>query len=211
MTNAGGVVSIENLQDDGKKRCTWALSSPEVNQPYHDKEWGVPLHNDQRLFEFIVLDGFQAGLSWATILKKRNHFRRVFANFDARKIAYFDEERIRGLMLDPGIVRNRLKIVATVKNARAFLTLQAKFGSFDQYIWQFTDGRTKVNTWQSDAEIPSSSPEAEAMSKDLRFHGFSFVGPTICYAFMQAAGMVLDHTVDCFRYQEILDQLETRS
>jgi len=179
--------------------------------PYHDREWGVPLHDDQRLFEFIVLDGFQAGLSWATILKKRRHFRRVFANFDARRIAYFDEDRIRDLMLDPGIVRNRLKIIATVKNARAFLTLQAKFGSFDQYIWQFTDGQTLVNAWKTDAEVPTTSPEAMAMSRDLRYHGFSFVGPTICYAFMQAAGLVLDHTVDCFRYQEIRDQIESAS
>ncbi|MCK5145666.1 DNA-3-methyladenine glycosylase I [bacterium] len=174
--------------------------------PYHDKEWGVPLYDDQKLFECLVLDGFQAGLSWATILKKRSHFRRVFAQFDANKIAYFDEHRIRELLLDPGIIRNRLKIIATIKNARSFLSVQAKFGSFKNYIWQFTDGETIINTWKDASEVPTISEQAIAMSKDLRRRGFSFTGPTICYAFMQATGMVHDHTVDCFRYSEIIEK-----
>jgi DNA-3-methyladenine glycosylase I len=202
-------LAIEEIAADGKPRCEWALSHDDVNLTYHDKEWGVPIHDDQKLFEFIVLEGFQAGLNWATILKKRNHFRRVFAQFDPRKVAYFNEERIRDLMLDPGIVRNRLKIVAMVKNARAFLSLQAKYGTFDRFIWQFTEGHPKINTWKHASEVPASSNEASAMSKELRYHGFSFVGPTICYAFMQAVGMVNDHTVDCFRYQEIIDQYHT--
>ncbi len=197
---------IEAVEVDERRRCGWVDSCPDVCTAYHDNEWGVPLHDDQRLFEFLLLDGFQAGLSWATILRKRPHFRRVFANFDPAKIAYFDEDRVRALLMDPGIIRNRVKIIAAVKNARAFLTTQAKYGSFDEYIWKFTEGRTRVNAWKSDAEMPTTSPEAIAMSDDLRGRGFSFVGPTICYAFMQAAGMVNDHRVDCFRYQEIIDQ-----
>jgi DNA-3-methyladenine glycosylase I len=170
---------------------------------YHDTEWGVPLHNDRKLFEFLVLDAFQAGLSWAIVLKKRDGFRKAFSNFDPRKVAKYDGKKVTALLADAGIIRNRLKIEATIANARAFLAVQSEFGSFDRYIWQFTGGRTKMNRWRAVSQLPARSPESDAMSEDLKAHGFRFVGSTICYAFMQAAGMVNDHMVDCFRYREV--------
>jgi len=185
-----------------RRRCEWASEDP-LLQNYHDREWGVPEHNDQKLFELLILEGAQAGLSWSTILKKRENYRRAFDKFDARKISGYDEERIRELLSDEGIIRNRRKIEATIQNARAFLTIQKEFGSFDAYIWQFVGGKPKKNAWKTIEEVPSRSPESEAMSRDLMKRGFKFVGPTICYAFMQAIGMVNDHTIDCFRYNEI--------
>jgi DNA-3-methyladenine glycosylase I len=170
---------------------------------YHDEEWGVPVHDDRKLFEFLVLDAAQAGLSWITILRKRENYRRAFAGFDARKIARYDAAKVRALLADPGIVRNRLKVESAVTNARAFLAVQKEFGSFDAYIWGFVGGTTKRNAWRTLGQIPPKTPESEAMCKDLTRRGFRFVGPTICYAFMQAAGMVNDHLVGCFRYKEV--------
>jgi DNA-3-methyladenine glycosylase I len=170
---------------------------------YHDTEWGVPLHDDRKLFEFLVLDAFQAGLSWAIVLRKREGFRGAFSGFDPRKVARYDHRRVKSLLADAGIVRNRLKIEATIANAQAFLALQREFGSFDRYIWQFTGGGTKRNRWRALNQIPARSPESDAMSRDLKARGFRFVGSTICYAFMQAAGMVNDHLVSCFRYREV--------
>lgn len=172
---------------------------------YHDEEWGVPVHDDRLLFEFLVLEGAQAGLSWSTILRKREAYRRAFAGFDPSKVARFDEKRIERLLQDPGIVRNRLKVQAAVTNARAMLEVQREFGSFDAYIWQFVGGKPRRNRWRTLAEIPAQTPEATAMSTDLKRRGFRFVGPTICYAFMQAVGMVNDHLVSCFRYRELRD------
>ena len=170
---------------------------------YHDTEWGVPLHDDRRLFEFLVLDAFQAGLSWAIVLKKREGFRRAFQNFDPRKVAKYDASKVKALLADAGIIRNRMKIDATIANAHAFLLVQREFGSFDKYIWQFTGGKTKKNKWRSLKQLPARSLESDAMSKDLKERGFRFVGSTICYAFMQAAGMVNDHLVGCYRHQEV--------
>jgi DNA-3-methyladenine glycosylase I len=170
---------------------------------YHDTEWGVPLHNDRKLFEFLVLDAFQAGLSWAIVLKKREGFRKAFSNFDPRKVAKYDGRKVKALLVDACIIRNRMKIEATISNARAFLAVQREFGSFDRYIWQFTGGKTKNNRCRTLKQIPCRSPESDAMSKDLKARGFRFVGSTICYAFMQAAGMINDHMVDCFRYREV--------
>ena len=175
-------------------RCRWATSPLMVE--YHDREWGVPVHDDRVLFEFLILEGAQAGLSWETILNKRENYRRAFDRFDARKIARYDGRKAKSLMRDAGIVRNRLKIAATIANARAFLAVQREFGSFDKYIWQFVGGKPKVNDWKS-PKIPATSPESDAMSKDLKKRGFRFVGSTICYAFMQATGMVDDHAADC--------------
>ncbi len=172
---------------------------------YHDTEWGVPVHDDRKLFEFLVLDAAQAGLSWRTILYKRENYRLAFADFDPAKVARFGESDIQRLLNDSGIVRNRLKVSAAVQNARSFLEIQEKFGSFDAYIWQFVDGRTIHNHFESFSQIPSRSPESDAMSKDLKAHGFAFVGSVICYAFMQAAGMVNDHLLSCFRYSELLN------
>jgi DNA-3-methyladenine glycosylase I len=166
---------------------------------YHDEEWGVPVHDDRRLFEFLVLEGAQAGLSWETILKKRPAYRAAFDNFDAAVIARYGARKIGQLLGDPGIVRNRLKIASAVVNAKAFLAVQDEFGSFDAYVWRFVDGRPKVNAWRSLKEVPARTAESDALSKDLKRHGFTFVGSTICYAFMQATGLVDDHTVDCFR------------
>ncbi len=180
-------------------RCTWPKDD-ELMIVYHDTEWGVPLHDDNKLFEFLVLDAFQAGLSWKTILYKRENFRKAFAGFDAKKIAKFDEAKIAKLMNDASIIRNNLKIRATIKNAALFLDVQKEFGSFDKYIWQFTKNITITNKWETISDIPAKSNESDAMSKDLQSRGFKFVGSTICYAFMQAAGMVNDHTTDCFRY-----------
>lgn len=179
-------------------RCSWPSS--ELDIAYHDQEWGVPVHDDRVLFEFLILEGAQAGLSWITILKKRGNYRRAFDGFDPRKIAAYDDAKVFTLLADPGIVRNRLKIAATIQNAKAFLAVQKEFGSFDAYVWQFVGGRPKQNRWKSIAEAPAKTPQSDALSKDLLERGFKFVGSTICYAFMQAVGMVNDHTVDCFRY-----------
>jgi len=170
---------------------------------YHDKEWGVPVHDDRVLFEFLILEGAQAGLSWETILNKRENYRRAFDRFDAAKIARYDGKKVRSLMADAGIVRNRLKIASTISNARAFLDLQKEFGSFDRYIWQFVGGKPRINHWKSSQRLPALTPESDAMSKDLKKRGFRFVGSTICYAFMQATGMVNDHGPDCFRANQI--------
>ncbi|MBI2000408.1 MAG: DNA-3-methyladenine glycosylase I [candidate division NC10 bacterium] len=183
------------------QRCAWART--ELSIAYHDKEWGVPLHDDRALFEFLVLEGAQAGLSWETILKKRDNFRVAFDNFDPRMVAKYDRRRVDTLLANPGIIRNRLKVSAAVQNARAFLAVQKEFGSFDAYIWRFVGGRPKRNAWRTLKQIPARSAESDAISKDLSRRGFTFVGPTICYAFMQAVGMVNDHTVTCFRYGEI--------
>lgn len=183
-------------------RCAWAGADP-LYVAYHDQEWGVPLHDDRLLFEFLVLDGMQAGLSWAIILKKRDNFRRAFDDFDPSLVARYDDTKVAALLADPGIVRNRLKVAATIQNARAFLQIQEELGSFDDYIWQFVGGQPKKNAWKHLSEIPARTPESDAMSKDLVRRGFKFVGSTICYAFMQAAGMVNDHLVDCFRYEQV--------
>jgi len=171
---------------------------------YHDEEWGVPVHDDRTLFEFLILEGAQAGLSWSTILNKRENYRRAFDGFDANRIAIYDKRKLKQLLRDPGIVRNRLKIAATAENAKAFLRAQAEFGSFDRYLWQFVGDKPKVNARRTIEQVPARTPESDRMSKDLLGHGFKFVGSTICYAFMQAVGMVNDHTVDCFRYEELL-------
>jgi len=184
------------------KRCTWPKDDPLMIE-YHDREWGVPLHDDRKFFEFIVLDSFQAGLSWVTILRKRENFRTAFDDFNPVLIAGYQAEKIIELLNNSGIIRNRAKINATVKNARAFLEIQKAFGTFDRYIWQFVGGKPIINRWKSTTELPAKSPEAEGMSRDLITRGFSFVGPTTCYAFMQAAGLVNDHEVGCFRYDEI--------
>ena len=190
---------------DGRGRCGWASLDDPLYLEYHDKEWGVPVHDDRVMFEFLVLEGAQAGLSWATVLRKRNNFRRAFADFDPRKVARFDAKKVNALLADPGIIRNRLKVESAVRNARAFLEVQRDFGSFDAYVWRFVGGKTKVNQWRSLKEIPARTTESDAMSKDLLGRGFRFVGPTICYAHMQATGMVNDHMVSCFRYRELLD------
>lgn len=182
-----------------KKRCAWSGNDP-LYINYHDKEWGVPVHDDQVLFEFLILEGFQAGLSWITILRKRENFRKAFDDFDAKKMANYKQAKLDTLMQNEGIIRNRLKIEAARTNAKAFLAVQKEFGSFDQYIWQFTDYKVLKNKRKSLKELPAKTAESDAMSKDLKKRGFKFVGSTICYAFMQAVGMVNDHTVDCFRY-----------
>jgi len=171
---------------------------------YHDTEWGVPLHDDRGLFEFLILEGAQAGLSWETILRKRENYRRAFEGFDAAKIARYDKRKVRALMADAGIVRNRLKIAAAITNAQAFLVAQNEHGSFDRYIWQFVDGKPKRNSWRQSKQVPARTAESDAMSKALKKRGFRFVGSTICYAFMQATGMVNDHAIDCFRHRKIL-------
>jgi len=183
-------------------RCGWVSGDPLYIQ-YHDSEWGVPVHDDKKLFEFILLDSMQAGLSWLTILKKRENFRKAFAGFDPVKIAKFDADKIEALMVDAGIVRNRLKIEAAVKNARAFLEIQKEYDSFNTYIWSFMDGKPRRNAWKTLGEIPSKTVISDIMSFDLKKRGFSFVGTTICYAFMQAAGLVNDHTIDCFRFKQV--------
>lgn len=185
-----------------KIRCQWAGSDPLYIQ-YHDMEWGVPVSNDRKLFEFLILEGMQAGLSWLTILKKRNHFREAFDNFDPEKIVRYDKFRIEDLLQDKGIIRNRRKIEATVENAGAFLKTQKAHGTFSQFIWQFVGNTPIRNAWKHIGEIPAQNAESIAMSRELKKCGFRFVGPTICYAFMQAVGMVNDHTIDCFRYHEL--------
>jgi DNA-3-methyladenine glycosylase I len=180
-----------------KNRCQW-VNDEVIYQEYHDTEWGVPLRDDDKLFEFLILEGFQAGLSWITVLKKRENFRKVFDNFNARVIAEYSSEKIEELLQDAGIIRNRLKVEGTVINAQLFLKIQAEFGSFEKYIWQFTDGKTINNRWKNIKEVPASTPISDRMSKDLKKRGFKFIGTTICYAFMQATGMVNDHTENCF-------------
>ena len=191
MTKAVGVV-----------RCEWAGTDPEM-VAYHDTEWGVPVHDDPTHFEFLVLEGAQAGLSWSTILKRRGGYRKAFAGFDPAKVARFTPARVEKLLLDTGIIRNRAKVESAVRNARLFLEVQKEFGSFDAYIWGFVGGRPIVNRWRRLGQLPPTTPESEALSKDLRRRGFGFVGPTVCYAHLQAAGLVNDHIVSCFRYAEL--------
>ena len=186
------------------RRCQWANRS-ELEQSYHDNEWGVAIHDDRSLFEFLILEGAQAGLSWSTILQKRKGYRKAFDSFNVQKIARYSEADISRLLVNSEIVRNRLKINAAITNARAVLQVQKQFGSFDYYIWQFVNGKHIQNAWKKMTDIPVSTPESEAMSKDLRKRGFKFVGATICYAFMQAVGMVNDHVVSCFRYGELVN------
>jgi len=184
-----------------KARCPWSTTDP-IYIDYHDNEWGVPVHDDRLLFEFLILEGAQAGLSWITILKKRDNYRKAFDNFDPKKVAKYDAKKIKSLLANEGIVRNRLKVAAAVKNAQAFLAVKKEFGSFDAYIWQFVGGKTKMNSRKTLKDIPPTTPESDAMSKDLKKRGFTFVGSTICYAFMQATGMVNDHIVTCHRYKK---------
>ncbi len=183
-------------------RCGWART--ELGIPYHDTEWGVPVHDDHTLFEFLILEGAQAGLSWETILRKRTRYREVFAGFDPARVARFTEARVARLLRDPGIVRNRLKVESAVTNARAFLAVQREAGSFDAYVWRFVGGAPKVTRWRAPGQVPARTTESDALSKDLQRRGFRFVGSTICYAFMQAVGMVNDHTTGCFRYRELV-------
>jgi DNA-3-methyladenine glycosylase I len=197
----GDPVPSRAKSKSGVSRCRWA--SNEWNIPYHDAEWGVPVHDDRLLFEFLILEGAQAGLSWDTILRKREHYRKAFDNFDVSHVAGYDAKKVRSLLADAGIVRNRLKISATIDNARAFLKVQEEFGSFDKYIWQFVCGKPKRNKWSARSGLPAKTAESDAMSKDLKKRGFRFVGSTICYAFMQATGMVNDHAMTCFRYKQL--------
>ena len=183
-------------------RCAWVKDDP-LEIAYHDSEWGVPVTDDRKLFEFLILEGAQAGLSWSKVLKKRENYRQAFANFDPERVAQFDEVKQEELKQNPGIIRNKLKIASAVTNARLFLDIQAEYGSFASYIWQFVEGKPIQNHWENLKQVPATSSESDAMSKDLKKRGFKFVGSTICYAFMQATGMVNDHTTDCFRYEEI--------
>lgn len=185
-----------------KTRCAWAGDDP-LYVAYHDAEWGVPVHDDRKLFEFLILEGAQAGLSWLTILRKRENYRRAFASFDPERVARFGAREVRRLLVDPGIVRNRLKVAGAIRNAQAFLAVQEEFGSFDRFMWQFVGGRPTQNAWRQLQQVPSRTPESDALSKDLRTRGFAFVGSTICYAHMQAVGMVNDHLVHCFRYRQL--------
>jgi DNA-3-methyladenine glycosylase I len=185
-------------------RCAWA--SGELSIRYHDEEWGVPVHDDRALFEFLILEGAQAGLSWNTILNKRENYRKAFDGFDAKLVSRYDQRKVEKLLADPGIVRNKLKVASTVENAKAFLRVQEEFGSFDRYIWQFVEGKPRVNKWRSLRQLPARTPESDAMSKDLKKRGFKFVGSTILYAFMQATGMVNDHVITCFRYKALARQ-----
>ena len=191
------------------ERCGWVTSDPIYIQ-YHDVEWGVPVHDDNKLFEFIILEGAQAGLSWLTILKRRPGYRKAFADFDVEKVARFTPEKIENLLLDPGIIRNRLKVNAAVTNARAFIKVQEEFGSFAKYSWRFVDGKQKVNKFRTLEQIPATTSESDAFSKDLKQRGFKFVGSTIIYAHMQAVGMVNDHLVSCFRYKEVTKQFSKK-
>jgi DNA-3-methyladenine glycosylase I len=185
------------------KRCGWVRNSDPLMVDYHDHEWGVPVHDDRKHFEFLVLEGAQAGLSWSTILHRREGYRKAFGGFEPEKVARYTDRRIEQLTADPSIIRNRQKIAATVKNARAFLEVQEEFGSFDAYCWRFVDGEPVVNRWKDTNQVPATSPESDAFSKDLKSRGFGFVGSTIIYAHMQAVGMVNDHLIDCFRYPEV--------
>jgi DNA-3-methyladenine glycosylase I len=183
-------------------RCPWPNAN-ELMIAYHDEEWGVPVHDDRKLFEFMVLDAFQAGLSWSTILNKRENFRKAFDNFEASKVARYSERKVERLLSNAGIIRNRLKITATVSNAKCFLKVQREFGSFDAFIWQFVDGQPRQNKWKSESRVPVTTSQSDQMSQALKDNGFKFVGSTICYAFMQAAGLVNDHIVSCFRHREL--------
>lgn len=183
------------------QRCAWVPEDDHLYTAYHDTEWGVPEHDDNTLFEMLTLEGAQAGLSWITVLRKRENYRRLFDGFDPEIVARYDDQKVAELLADPGIIRNRLKVAATIENARQVLAVQEEFGSFDRYIWQFVDGEPIVNGWTTFDQVPAVTPLAETMSKTLKKRGFRFVGPTICYAFMQATGMVNDHTADCFRYE----------
>lgn len=185
-----------------KERCSWCLKSERYIQ-YHDKEWGVPVHDDHKHFEFLILEGAQAGLSWSTILNKRDGYRRCFSDFDPEKVARFTQKRIDKILLDPGIVRNKLKVHAAVNNARRFLEVQKEFGSFDTYIWSFVNGKPIVNRWKTNGQVPPTSKESDALSKDLISRGFKFVGSTVIYAHLQACGLVNDHVTSCFRYKEV--------
>ncbi len=185
-----------------QQRCEWGTSSP-LYIEYHDTEWGVPVHDERKLFEFLILEGAQAGLSWSTILNKRQAYIQAFDNFEPAKVASYDDAKVQQLLANPGIVRNRLKIQAAIQNARSYIAVQDQYGSFGTYVWQFVDGKPILNSWKSLQEIPAATKEADAMSKELKKRGFTFVGSTICYAFMQAVGMVNDHVVDCFRWQEV--------
>ena len=199
----GATESDRDLKVHSLPRCSWAQSPLMI--AYHDTEWGVPAHDDRILFEFLTLEGAQAGLSWETILKKRESYRDAFANFDPARVARFTPARVERLLRNPGIVRNRLKVVSTVQNAKAFRAVQKEFGTFDSYIWGFVGGAQRVSRWKALREIPPRTPESDAISRDLLHRGFKFVGSTICYAFMQAVGLVNDHTVDCFRYSIVSD------
>jgi DNA-3-methyladenine glycosylase I len=190
---------VRSEHADGKLRCRWAPADDPIYTAYHDKEWGVPLHDDRRLFEMLILEGAQAGLSWSTILHKRKNYRKAFAGFDPKKVAAFTKKDVARLLKDAGIVRNRLKIESVISNAEAFLAVKKEFKTFDRYIWSFVGGKPKKNRWKS-GQVPASTPESDAMSKDLKQRGFRFVGSTICYAYMQATGMVDDHRVGCFRH-----------
>jgi DNA-3-methyladenine glycosylase I len=198
-----GVSDPGHLRDVERKRCAWVSTNNPLMLQYHDREWGVPVHDDRKHFEFLVLEAAQAGLSWSIVLKRREGYRRAFSDFDPEKVARYTERRIQKLTLDPGIIRNRMKIEAAIRNAQAFLAIQEEFGSFDAYCWPFVDGQPKLNRRRAMGEIPATSRESDALSKDLKRRGFSFVGSTIVYAHMQAVGMVNDHLVDCFRYQEV--------
>ncbi len=191
------------------KRCAWAGEEP-IYIKYHDEEWGIPAYNDRKLFEMLILEGAQAGLSWITILKKRAHYRKVFDRFDPVKIAQYNKHKINSLMKDPGIIRNRLKIESTISNAQRYLELKAEQGKFSDYLWQFVDGQPIDNNWKSIKQVPASTTESENMSKALKKRGFRFVGPTICYAFMQAVGMVNDHTTDCFCHEKIKSNIKVK-
>lgn len=188
---------------DNKTRCEWVNGGNELYYDYHDDEWGVLVHDDHILFEFLILEGAQAGLSWATVLNKREGYLKAFDNFDVKKVAKYDQVKIEALLQNPDIIRNKLKVNATVVNAGLVIKIQKEFGSFDKYIWQFVEGKTIQNKWTEMGQVPASTPESDAMSKDLKKRGFKFIGTTICYAFMQATGMVNDHTVDCFCYKKI--------
>lgn len=189
-----------------KNRCQWAEGQFDQYIQYHDEEWGVPVHDDKTHFEFLILEGAQAGLSWSTILKRREGYRQSFANFDPEKVAQFDEEKIQELLQFEGIIRNKLKVRSAVSNAQNFLEIQDEFGSFDKYIWQFVDGEPIINHWKSLKEVPATTEQSDALNKDLKKRGFKFVGSTIMYAYMQACGLVNDHTVDCFRYKQLVDK-----
>jgi DNA-3-methyladenine glycosylase I len=188
----------KKIRDGKPVRCAWANGEQSIR--YHDEEWGVPVHDDRTLFEFLILEGAQAGLSWSTILNKRDNYRRAFDRFDPQRVARYDRKKIQQLMADPGIVRNKLKIASSIENAKTFLRVQEEFGSFDRYIWQFVGGKPRINRVKPKGKVPARTEESDLMSKDLKRRGFKFVGSTICYAFMQAVGMVNDHAMNCFRY-----------
>ncbi len=195
-------VSEENMTKQNKPRCAWAKDDEQYLY-YHDHEWGVPVYDDRLLFEYLILEGAQAGLSWLTILKRRQNYKKAFDNFDAKKIARYSDKKLKLLITDSGIIRNRLKIQATVINAKAFLAVQKEYGSFAEYIWQFVKGKPQQNNWRSSKDVPASTDISLALSQDLRKRGFKFVGSTICYAFMQAVGMVNDHTLNCYRHKQL--------